>query len=94
VAKQDDKVVRQIIKRHGEVINLRENPAVIIEIIRQFGRVFDEDGGLPGGVPPSPPPGPTSIQGSISNEELMREILKLQRAVSRITKQISAPPKG
>lgn len=85
---QDEKIVRQIIKRHGEVINLRENPAVIIEIIRKFGRVAEDDGGLPGGVPPSPPPGPSSFQAGISNENLMKEILKLQKAVSQITKQL------
>lgn len=87
----DEKVVQQIIKRHGEMINLRENPAVMLEILRKFGRVAETDGGLPGGAPPSPPPGPTSFQATISNEDLMKEILKLQRSISQITKQVGSP---
>jgi len=87
----DEKVVQQIIKRHGEVVDLKKNPEVILEILRKFGRVADIDGGLPGGAPPSPPPGPTSFQNVISNEDLMREVLKLQRSVSQIVKQVGSP---
>lgn len=86
----DEKVVQQIIKRHGDVIDLRRNPEVIVEILRKFGRVAETDGGLPGGVPPSPPPGPTSLQGTVSNEDLLREVLKLQRSVLQITKQVGS----
>jgi hypothetical protein len=56
----DERIVEQIVKKHGEVLNLRENPGVIIDILRRFGPAMDhDDGGLPGGVPPSPP-GPWS----------------------------------
>jgi hypothetical protein len=59
----DERIIEQIVKKHGEVINVRENPQVVIDILRRFGPVLDDpDGGsLPGGVPPSPPPGPTSL---------------------------------
>jgi hypothetical protein len=55
----DERIIEQIVKKHGEVINVRENPQAIIDILRRFGPALD-DGGLPGGVPPAPPPGPWS----------------------------------
>lgn len=86
----DAAIIRKIIKRHGAVINLEENPEIIIDIIRQFSPELD-DGGLPGGVPPSPPPGPTSFQGGQPGiNELMKEVLKIQRELGKIRKQMGA----
>lgn len=52
---KDEKVIKEIIDRYGEKIDLKKNPHVIIEIIRQFA------GQLGGGVhaeclPPGGPP--------------------------------------
>jgi hypothetical protein len=57
-----ERIIDQIVKRHGETINVREQPQVLMDILRRFGPVVVEDGGLPpGGVPPTPsPPGPSS----------------------------------
>jgi hypothetical protein len=82
-------LVKKIVRRHGTVIDLEKQPEVIIEIIRRFGPELDDDGGLPGGVPPSPPPGPTSFQaGDPTIREVMKEVLKISRQVTKITKQL------
>jgi hypothetical protein len=83
---KDDVVVKKIIRRYGKVIDLEKDPGTIIDIIRRFAY---DDGGLPGGVPPSPPPGPTSFQDEPTNRELMKEVLKLSRAVSAINKRLA-----
>jgi hypothetical protein len=58
-------LVQKVIKRHGAVIDLRRNPQILIEILRELG--FDDppepgDGGSPIGgapIPPAPePPAP------------------------------------
>ena len=54
----NERIIDQIVERHGEVINVRQDPGVLIDIIRRFGPIVADDGGLPGGVPPSPPPTP------------------------------------
>lgn len=85
----DDRISRQIIKKHGAVLDLEKNPGIILDIIRTFGpHVTLDDGGLPGGVPPSPPPGPTSFQHQVTNDALMREILRLSRAVDQLTQHV------
>jgi len=81
----DDKLlIARIIKRHGPVIDLRQTPSVIIDIIRRFADDIP-DGGTPcGGTPPSPPPGPTSFQDRVSNEDIMKQLLRLSRAVGAL----------
>jgi len=90
--KSESEIVKQIVKRYGAVLDLKENPGVIIDILRRFGNIFiDEDGGLPpGGTPPPPPPGPSSFQGQVSNEELMRQLLKLSKDVAKLRKELTA----
>jgi len=34
---KDEKVVKEIIDRYGEKLDLKKNPYIIVEIIRQFG---------------------------------------------------------
>ena len=87
---KEEALVKAIIKRHGEVINLKDDPSVMIEILRRFSLTLD-DGGAPGGAPPAPPPGPTSHQGEVSNEELMKEVLKLSRSIAQLKKQLARP---
>lgn len=82
----DEQLVAQIMKRYGPVIDLRERPEAILDIIRRFS---SNDGGLPGGVPPSPPPGPTSFQaGEPTLREVMQELLKVSRAVHKAAREI------
>lgn len=85
--KNETKIVEQIIKRYGEVLNLKENPSVIIDIIRRFGQ---DDGGLPPGGTPEPPPGPTSFQDQPTNEDIMKQLLKVTKKLNRLQKQLNA----
>jgi hypothetical protein len=84
-----EKVVGQIIARHGEVIDLRRDPRVIIDIIRTFAPIVADDGGLPGGVPPSPPPGPApgpaGFGDPVTNTDIMKELLRVSRSVETLT---------
>ena len=81
----DDQIVKAVIKRFGPVINLRESPFVLIEILRDFQSVLGPDGGLPpGGV------GPVGPAGRIDSALLLREILKVGREVSAIKRKVGA----
>jgi len=83
----EEKFIDRVIAEYGPVIDMRENPQLIIEIIRKFHDLADvPDGGLPpGGVGP-----PTSVQGDEpTNTEIMRKLLDIQRTVSRIQKDLS-----
>jgi hypothetical protein len=84
---KDADIVKRIIKRYGAVIDLNKSPGTIIEILRTVA--MDLDGGSPpGGTPPapSPPPGPSSVQGRVTNEEIMRQLLSISRAISKLSK--------
>jgi hypothetical protein len=49
------RIVKEIEKKFGRVIDLDRSPFVLVEIIREFGHQFDEEngGGGEGGVSPS-----------------------------------------
>lgn len=87
-----DALVSKIIARYGEVINLRESPEVIIDVIRTFRWQLDAgDGGAPpGGAPPAPPPSPGPAAGGalITLEDVMREVLKLSKQLSTVQKSL------
>jgi|RhiMetdeSRZDD1v2_1073273.scaffolds.fasta_scaffold98304_4 hypothetical protein len=91
--KNEDRIVKQVIKRYGAVIDLKKTPFVLIEILREHGRLFqDPDGGLPpGGVPPppEPPPGPED-RPSIDNSVILKQILTLSREVSKLATDVKA----
>lgn len=85
---KEDRIVRQIIKTHGPIIDLEANPELLIEIVRKYGPdiIRTENGGLsPGGVGPV---GPTSHVVGPSIDDVMREVLKLQRQLARLAKQL------
>ncbi|MCA1692432.1 MAG: hypothetical protein LC733_09610 [Actinobacteria bacterium] len=88
----DERIIRQIIKTHGSVIDLKANPDLFIEIVRKHGAdilgrqdVPDDGGGLPGGVGPV---GPTSHQAGPGIEDVLKEVLKVQRQLAKVTKQL------
>lgn len=88
--KNQEKIIKDVIKKHGSIINLEENPQLLIDILIKFKpQFYGPDGGLPpGGVPdPPPPPGPSSYRG-IENVHLMKEILKLNKKMSSIKKRL------
>ena len=73
----EDKFIDRVIAEYGDVIDLREKPQAIIEIIRKYHDLAAvPDGGLPpGGVGP-----PTSLQtDEPTNAEIMRKLLDIQR---------------
>jgi hypothetical protein len=78
----------RVIAEYGDVINLREHPEVIIDIIRKYHGLLDvPDGGLPpGGVGP-----PTSIQSDDpTNAELMRKLLEIHRTVTKMRQEMKS----
>jgi hypothetical protein len=82
----EDKIVQEVVKKYGDQINLKETPYVLTEILRTYGKLFDDpDGGLPpGGTPP--PTGPASRR--VENAELLTEILKVGRQVKALQAKI------
>lgn len=88
--KNQEKIIRDVIKKHGPIINLEKDPQLLIDILVKFRpQFYGPDGGLPpGGVPdPPPPPGPDSYR-AIENVHLMKEILKLNKKMSSIKKRL------
>jgi hypothetical protein len=84
-SKTDAVLVEKIIKRYGPVIDLRANPQTIIDIIRSVVADEPPDGGTPcGGVPNPPPPPGSRFEGVVTNEDLMKAVLKLSRDVSTL----------
>ena|SRR5205807_7298615 len=92
----DEEIIKNVTARFGEVIDLRKTPHLIIEILRTFGRRFDEvpDGGVSVagvGTPPSPP-GPSgeinSLGNVVDNAQIMKEILKLSKQVRLLTEGV------
>ncbi|MCW2651020.1 MAG: hypothetical protein JWR32_1996 [Mycobacterium sp.] len=83
---KEDRIVRQIIKEYGPQLDLRANPEVFIEIMRKYAMDLAEDGGLPpGGVGPV---GPVAKEVGPGLEDVLKEIQKLQRQVTKLAKQI------
>jgi hypothetical protein len=99
--KQQSALVNDIAKKYGSTIDLKKSPAVLIEILRNYGRVLDDPdpGGGTGGVspssiavagpPPPPPPPPPSEAGDVRLADVMRAVLNLQRDISTISKSLS-----
>ena len=65
-------LIQQISKRYGPTINLETNPGAMIEIIRLIRSMYVAEPGTPG---------PGTIGGSVSNEDIMKAILKLGRDI-------------
>ena len=97
-------VIDNIINRYGDVINLKENPHLMMEILRNHAggiRVEEGDAGVSvagvGTPPPAPtPPGPdssnikSSLGNVVDNVEIMKEVLKLGKQVSQLTDHVKS----
>ncbi len=78
-------MVKRIIKKHGAVIDLKKNPEVLIDVMRELA--FDLAAGNPcGGTPPSPtgPSGPSKAGRPVSNEEILRITLRSARQIDAL----------
>ncbi len=84
--KEQEKIIKEVVKRYGNIINLKETPFVLIEILRDFKNRLPDDGGAPPGGAPTPP-GPAAQQ--VENTEILQAILKLTKEVVAIKKQLS-----
>ena len=73
--KEQEKAIKDIIKKYGDTIDLKKSPYLIAEIIRSYGHFFGnvaggESGPTPGShgtPPPRPEPAPTPPPGPQSN---------------------------
>ena len=86
-SKKEEKIIKEIQKKFGSVIDLTKTPFVIIEILRNYGRIFVENGGGTGvstmavGITPD-------SDGHIGNAILLKEILKLQKQIQALNRKI------
>jgi hypothetical protein len=88
--KEDElRVVAEIKKQFGAKIDLDRSPFVMIEIIRNFRHLLDENGGGGGvstiavGITP-----PAGEEIEVDNATLLREILNLHRTMKEIQKKL------
>lgn len=124
IQKKYARVIDDIRKKYGKVINLEKSPMVLIEILRAYGKSFDDDGGggtstVAVGISPGTgggggtgsggtgtggtgtggtSPGTSTVAVGITPpsdpserveiEEILRIVLKLQKQVSAIGKQL------
>lgn len=84
IVTKDEKVIKEIIARYGEILNLKKSPYVITEIIRQFGARL-------GGGPQmecQPPGGPPSVVGPFEIIKQLKaksaEVTKLSISLQRV----------
>lgn len=91
----DEALIKDVRARYGDVIDLRQKPFVLIEILRNFGggELFTPDAGVSvAGV--GSPPGPQASMGSlgnvVDNVQLMKEVLKLSRQIGALTERVEA----
>ena len=94
MTREQQAVISKVTKKYGSTINLNTHPEVLFEILRAFGRLFDDpDGGLPGGVGPVPPPPPPPCiveGGLVTQEDIMKAILRLTRDVAALKSSIES----
>ncbi len=89
---REDRIIRAIIKEHGQQLDLQANPGLFIELVRKYaldlsGFADGPDGGLPpGGVGPV---GPTSRQLGPNVDDLMKEVMKVQRQLAVLSKKLA-----
>jgi hypothetical protein len=84
MTREQKAAVKKVIKKYGSKIDLEANPETLIEILRSFGRLFDDDGdggAKPGGVGPNPC---VVSDGRVTEQEIMKAILSLSREVASI----------
>jgi len=82
---REARIIEELIRRHGGVIDVEASPEVVIAIIRQYGPELDIE---------LTPPSPTAPEPSRARRDeptvrdLMKELLRLSRDVSKIRKHL------
>jgi hypothetical protein len=82
-AKQFDAAIKRVIKKHGPILDLRKDPEVLVDIVRSLGGAAAE-GPVCGGTPPVP----SKAGAVVTNEDIMRAILKLSRDVDTLKRNM------
>jgi len=80
---KNDKLVKDIVKRYGETLDLKSSPYVIVEIIRQFSSKLD------GGIAAScaPPGGPPKVLDPLNIvKELKAKVAEVNRLSATLEK--------
>lgn len=89
MAVSEKTIVNRIVKKYGEVIDLRKSPEAMIEILRTFAPML-ENGGLPPGGTPPPPPGPAQMREEATLDDVLREVLRISRQVRQLEKRLGS----
>ena len=82
---KDLKIVAEIKRRHGSVIDLEKSPMTIIEIIHNFRYLLDEVAG-PDGTGGGPP---GSNPAEVGTAAVMNLLLELRREVQGINEKLN-----
>lgn len=103
IQQRDRRIVKEIEKKYGKVIDLERSPMVLAEIIREFGHQFDEDdgtGGVSPGVkdssiavagppdPPEPPSPPDPPDPGDLEAVVTRVLLTMQKDIKALNRKI------
>jgi hypothetical protein len=83
-AKQEDQIIKDIIKRYGHSLDLKSTPYIITEIIRQFGPKLDKGVVAVCQPPGGPPPKKIKPQDILKSINIkMAEVKKLSAALEK-----------
>jgi len=101
IQQRQRRIVKEIEKKFGKVIDLERSPFVLVEIIREFGHRFDEDGGggsggvspssIAGSGPPDPPedpPAPDPPDPPELEGLVTRMLLTLQKDIKALNRKL------
>ncbi len=87
---KDEKVVKEIMARYGDTLDLKKSPYVIVEIIRHFGQQL---GGVRAAC--APPGGPPKVRRP---DDLIKELklraVELSKLAASLEKVVKAKGKG
>jgi hypothetical protein len=85
------RIVKEIGKKYGNVIDLERTPAVLIEILREYGSVFANDGGGGGGGGggvSTVAVGITPPSSEFENAAILKAVLSVQKDVRALSKKL------
>ena len=74
------RIVEEVIRRYGSVLDLEASPEVLIDILREFGSEVD----VTVLIPPNPTVGAPTVR------EVMQVLLRMAREVDVIKKHLGA----
>jgi hypothetical protein len=77
--RKEDKLIKEIIKRYGETLDLKSSPYLIMEIIRTYGPLIDDGVVAASCLPPGGPP------KLFDPAEVMREIKTRFAEIERLS---------